>query len=77
MPFIPFMLGVVVGSAVTYVAKDEPSQKALKDTGGKITGSVGALTGKVTGMFKKSEGADLEEAAEVAEDADTEEAVAA
>jgi len=71
MPFIPFILGAAVGSAVTYVYKDDPSKQKLKDASGKITGSVGALTGKVTSIFKKGE----EEVAEVAEEA--EETVAA
>ena len=71
MPFIPFMLGAVVGSAITYVAKDASSQEALKDTGSKVTSGVGALTGKVTGMFKKSEDTDTEDVADVVEDSDT------
>jgi len=65
MPFIPFIFGAAVGAVVTYVVKDDSSMQMVKDTGGKITGSVGAVTGKVTGMFKKSK----DEATEVADDA--------
>ena len=65
MPFIPFIIGAVVGTAVTYVYKDDPSKQMLKDTGGKVTDSVSALTGKVTSMFKKDE---VEEVTEEAED---------
>ena len=69
MPFIPFLLGAVAGTAITYIAKDDSSQEMLKDTGGKITGGAGALTGKVTSMFKKSEDSATEEVAEAADDA--------
>jgi len=65
MPFIPFILGAAVGAVVTYVVKDDSSMQMVKDTGGKITSSVGAVTGKVTGMFKKSK----DEIEEVADDA--------
>ena len=54
MPFIPFVIGAVVGSAVTYVLKDDSSKQMLKDTGDKVTDGVGALTGKVTNLFKKA-----------------------
>jgi len=64
MPFIPFILGAAVGSAVTYVFKDDSSKQMLKDTSDKVTDGVGALTGKVTSLFKKSE----EEVAEVVEE---------
>jgi len=66
MPFIPFILGAAVGSAVTYVYKDDPSKQKLKDASGKLTDGVSALTGKVTSIFKKGE----EEVAEVAEEAE-------
>ena len=66
MPFIPFILGAAVGSAVTYVFKDDSSKQMLKDTGDKVTDGVGALTGKVTSLFKKGE----EEVAEVVEEAE-------
>ena len=66
MPFIPFIIGAAVGTAVTYVYKDDPSKQKLKDAGDKITGGVGALTGKVTSMFKKSE--ETEEVTEEAEE---------
>ena len=66
MPFIPFILGAAVGSAVTYVFKDDSSKQMLKDTSDKVTDGVGALTGKVTSLFKKSE----EEVAEVVEEAE-------
>ena len=65
MPFIPFIVGAAVGAVVTYVVKDDSSMQMVKDTGGKITSSVGAVTGKVTGMFKKSK----DEIEEVADDA--------
>ena len=55
MPFIPFIFGTVVGAAIIYVAKDDPSKKLVKDSSDKITGGIGALTGKVTSIFKKSE----------------------
>ena len=55
MPLAPFIYGAIVGAVVTYVAKDKPSQDMLKDTSGKVTGGIGALTGKVTSIFKKSE----------------------
>ena len=54
MPFIPFIMGAVVGSAVTYVVKDDSSKEMLKDTSHKITDSASALTGKVTNLFKKA-----------------------
>ena len=73
MPFIPFIYGVVVGSAVTYVLKDEPSKEMVKETGGKIAGGVSALSGKVTGLFKKKEA--TEEAA--GDEVDAEDAVTA
>ena len=38
MPFIPFVIGAVIGTAVTYVYKDDPSKQKLKDAGDKITG---------------------------------------
>ncbi len=53
MPVIPFVLGIVTGSVITYVVKDESSKQLLEDTGGKITAGVGTLTKKITGMFKK------------------------
>ena len=67
MPFIPFIVGAAVGAAAIYVAKDDSSKQLIKDTGGKITGGVGAVTGKVTSMFKKSKDA-VEDAAEDAKD---------
>ena len=63
MPFIPYIVGAAVGAVVVYVAKDDSSKQMFKDTGGKITGGVSAVTGKVTGMFKKGE-------EEVADDAE-------
>lgn len=65
MPFAPFIYGLVVGSAITYVAKDKPSQQMLKDTSSKATDGIVALSGKVTSIFKKSEEetADKKEAA--------------
>ena len=67
MPFIPFIIGAAVGTAVTYVYKDDSSKQMLKDTGSKVTGGVSALTGKVTSLFKKSDD-ELEEVTEEAED---------
>jgi len=55
MPIMPFLLGMVTGSVITYVVKDESSKESLKETGGKITSGVGSLTTKITGMFKKAE----------------------
>jgi len=70
MPFIPFIFGVAVGAAITYVAKDDSSMQSVKDSSDKVTGGIGTLTEKVTSIFKKSE--------EVAEEiADKEAAVAA
>ena len=69
MPFIPFIVGAAVGVAATYVAKDDSKMQLIKDTGGKITGSVGAVTDKVTGMFKKSKDEVAEEVVEVVDDA--------
>ena len=69
MPFIPFIVGAAVGVAATYVAKDDSKMQLIKDTGGKITGSVSAVTGKVTGMFNKSKDEVVEEVVEVADDA--------
>jgi hypothetical protein len=57
MPLAPFVYGIVVGAAITYVAKDDPSKQMLKDTSGKVTGGIGSLTGKVTSIFSKSEAA--------------------
>ena len=71
MPLIPFIFGAAVGAAILYVAKDDSSQQLVKDSSGKITGSIGALTGKVTSIFKKSEEAVEEKVA------DTKDAVAA
>lgn len=68
MPVMPFILGIVTGSVITYVVKDDSSKQLLEDTGGKITSGVGALTTKVTGMFKKAEES-TEEVTEKAEDA--------
>ena len=65
MPFIPFIFGVAVGAAITYVAKDDSSQQLVKDSSDKVTGSLGTLTEKVTSIFKKSE----EVAEEIKEDA--------
>lgn len=62
MPFIPFIIGAIVGSAATYVAKDDSSKKMLNDASGKVTGSVGTLTEKVTGIFKKDDDIATEEA---------------
>ncbi len=64
MPIAPFIYGVIVGSVVTYIAKDKPSQDMLKDTSGKAADGIAAISGKVTSIFKKSE----EEAAEKAAD---------
>jgi len=69
MHFVPFILGIAVGTVVTYIAKDDSSKQALKDTGGKITGGFSTLTEKATGMFKKGE-----ESAENVEVADVDEA---
>lgn len=76
MPLIPFLLGIVVGSAITYVAKDDASKSALKSTGGKITDGFGALTEKATHMFKKDEDA-VDEVVEKAEVVDVEDGVVA
>jgi len=72
MHFIPFLLGMAAGSAITYIAKDDTGKQLLKDTGGKITDGVGSLTGKAKGMFKKAQ----EEVAE-AEATEKEDAVTA
>ena len=69
MPIMPFLLGMVAGSVITYVVKDDTGKQLLKDTGDKIKGSVSSLTGKAKGMYKKAE-------EEVAEAAETEDAVA-
>ena len=55
MPFIPFLLGMVTGSAITYIVKDESCKQSLEETGGKITSSVSTLTKKMTSMFNKAE----------------------
>ncbi|RLF02886.1 MAG: hypothetical protein DRJ64_08875 [Thermoprotei archaeon] len=56
MPVMPFLLGMVAGSVITYVVKDESSGKQLlEDTSSKITSGAGNLTNKVTDMFKKAE----------------------
>ncbi|HHJ19925.1 MAG TPA: hypothetical protein ENJ84_08935 [Gammaproteobacteria bacterium] len=55
MPIAPFIYGVIVGSAVTYVIKDKPSQEKLKNATGKAAVGLTALTGKVTSLFKKDE----------------------
>ena len=68
MPIMPFVLGIVTGSVITYVVKDKPSQQLLGETGGKITSGVGSLTNKVTGLFKKAEES-AEEVTETAEEA--------
>lgn len=62
MPLVPFILGAVVGSAITYVLKDDSSKQMLQDTGDKVTGGVGAITGKVSNMFKKEDTIDEAEA---------------
>ena len=54
MPLAPFIYGVIVGAAITYVIKDDPSKQMLKDTSGKLTDGIGNLSGKVTGIFHKS-----------------------
>jgi hypothetical protein len=64
MPFAPFIYGVIVGSAVTYVAKDKPSQEKLKDASGKATVGIASLTEKVTSIFKKSKQEATDKAAE-------------
>lgn len=64
MPFIPFIFGIAVGAAITYVAKDDPSKQLVKDSSEKVTGSLGALTGKVTSIFKKGEEVVAEEIAD-------------
>lgn len=74
MHIFPFLLGMVAGSAITYIAKDDSGKQLLKDTGDKITGSVSSLTGKAKGIFKKKA---AEEVAEAADDAETGDAVAA
>lgn len=69
MPFIPFIFGVIVGGAIAYVAKDDPSKQIVKDSSDKVAGGIGALTGKVTSIFKKGEAAaeeTIDEAASVA-----------
>lgn len=68
MPIMPFLLGIVTGSVITYVVKDESSKQLLEDTGGKITSGAGALANKITGMFKKAEES-AEEVIETAEKA--------
>ncbi len=70
MPVIPFLLGIVTGSVITYAMKDESSKQLLEDTGGKITAGVGAMTEKVTSMFNKAEGS-AEEVTETEEAAQT------
>jgi len=67
MPVMPFLLGMIAGSVITYVVKDESSGKQLlEDTSSKITSGAGTLTNKVTSMFKKAE----ESAEEVIEKAE-------
>lgn len=52
MPVMPFLLGMIAGSVITYIVKDESSGKQLlEDTGDKITSGAN----KVTSMFKKAE----------------------
>ncbi len=68
MPVIPFLLGVVTGSVITYVVKDDSSKQLLEETGDKITSGAGAVTKKVTNVFKKAKDS-AEEATETAEDA--------
>lgn len=65
MPVIPFLLGVVTGSVITYIVKDESSKQILEDTGEKITSGAETLSKKVTSAFKKTE----DSAAETAESA--------
>jgi len=67
MPIIPFIVGAIVGAAIVYVAKDDSSKQKLKDTGGKITEGVGAVTDKVTGKFKKGEDEVAEDVAEASD----------
>lgn len=55
MPLAPFIYGVIVGAAITYVVKDDSSKQMLKDTSDKVTGGIGSLTGKVTSIFSKAE----------------------
>lgn len=72
MHLFPFLIGMVVGSVITYVANDDTGKQLLKDTGGKIKGGVSSLTGKAKGMYKKAE----EEVAEAVDEAKTEDAAA-
>lgn len=67
MHLFPFLIGMVAGSVITYVAKDDTGKQLLKDTGDKVKGSVSSLTGKAKGMYKKAE----EEVAEATDDAKT------
>lgn len=76
MPFIPYIVGAAIGAAITYVARDDSSKEMIKDTGGKVTSSVGAMVGKVTGMFKKNTKEATEEVAEVVEATDEKEEAA-
>ena len=64
MPFAPFIYGVIVGSVVTYVAKDKPCQEKLKDASGKASVGIASLSEKVTSIFKKSKEETAEKAAE-------------
>ena len=67
MPIMPFLLGLVTGSVITYVVKDKSSKQMLEDTGNKITSSAGAMTKKITSVFKKAEGKVEESAEQVSE----------
>jgi hypothetical protein len=55
MPLAPFIYGVVVGAAITYAIKDDPSKQKLKETGGKVSDGISNLGGKVTSVFQKTE----------------------
>ncbi len=55
MPLTPFIYGVIVGSVVTYIAKDKPSQEKLKDASSKAADGITTLSGKVSTLFKKEE----------------------
>lgn len=66
-PLIPFVAGAAVGSLVTYVYKDEPALKAVKDAAEKAYASIGSGAAYLWSLLSGGAATTSEQAAALAE----------
>ncbi len=70
MPIMPFLLGVITGSVITYIVKDDSSKQLLEETGEKITSGASTLKETVSSKLKKAKESVEDVAEKTAEKAD-------